>query len=122
MTVPFSLLPDRSPATLAALKQCAERYNVSLIAAALRWLSYTTRRAILVNSRDGDILWARSSESALRTGAYFQDGGSRPYRSACNVAGGQPWQARGGTGRNGSCGRRLAAGANLRNGIARRAV
>ena len=38
MTVPFSLLPDRSPATLAALKQCAEGYNVSLIAAALAQL------------------------------------------------------------------------------------
>ena len=66
------LLPDRGPATLAVLKQCAERYNVSLIAATLRWLSYTSKRAILVNSRDGYILWARSSQSALRSGSYFK--------------------------------------------------
>lgn len=66
------LLPDRGPATLAVLKQCAERYNVSLIAATLRWLSYTSKRAILVNSRDGYILWARSSQNALRSGSYFK--------------------------------------------------
>lgn len=72
------ILPDRSPATLAVLQQCAERYNVSLIAAALRWLSYTTKRAVLVNSRDGYILWARSSENALRTKAYFKTAGQAP--------------------------------------------
>ena len=50
---------------------CADRYRVSLIAALLRWLEYTERRAVLVVSRDGFILWARSSKAALRTGAFF---------------------------------------------------
>jgi hypothetical protein len=54
------------------LRACAERYKVSLIAAVLRWLSYTEKRAILVVSRDGFILWARSSEPAWRTGAFFK--------------------------------------------------
>lgn len=72
------LLPSGSPATLTVLQQCAARYEVSLIAATLRWLSYTTKRAILVNSRDGYILWARSSENALRTGAYFKTSGRPP--------------------------------------------
>ena len=57
------------------LSQCAERYEVSLIAATLRWLAYTERRAVLVLSRDGDGLWARSSESALKTGAFLKTSG-----------------------------------------------
>jgi hypothetical protein len=44
---------------------------VSLIAAVLRWLQYTSRRAVLVVSRDGYIPWSRASKPALRTGAFF---------------------------------------------------
>lgn len=51
---------------------CADRYDVSLIAATLRWLQYTAKRSILVVSRDGFILWARSSKSALHSGLYFK--------------------------------------------------
>ena len=45
---------------------------MSLIAAVLRWLDYTDRRAVLVVSRDGFILWAGSSKAALKTGAFFR--------------------------------------------------
>jgi hypothetical protein len=65
-------VPDRGKVDIDMLRACAERYKVSLIAAVLRWLSYTERRAILVVSRDGFILWARSSTPALRSGAYFK--------------------------------------------------
>jgi hypothetical protein len=54
------------------LSDCAERYDVSLIAATLRWLQYTSRRAMLVVSREGFILWARSSQHALKSGLYFK--------------------------------------------------
>jgi len=54
------------------LSNVAERYDVSLIAAILRWLQYTLRRAVLVVSRDGFILWSRASEAALKTGAFFR--------------------------------------------------
>ena len=57
---------------LDMISHCADRYRVSLIATALRWLGYTERRAVLVVSRDGFILWARSSDLALRTGAFFR--------------------------------------------------
>lgn len=57
---------------LDMISHCADRYRVSLIAALLRWLGYTTRRAVLVVSRDGFILWARSSDRALKTGAFFR--------------------------------------------------
>jgi IrrE N-terminal-like domain len=57
---------------LDIISHCSDRYQVSLIAATLRWLSYTEKRAVLVISRDGYILWARSSVPALKTGAYFR--------------------------------------------------
>jgi hypothetical protein len=57
---------------LDMITYCADRYRVSLIAAVLRWLSYTDKRAVLVVSRDGFILWARSSTAALKTNAYFK--------------------------------------------------
>jgi hypothetical protein len=57
---------------LDMIYHCADRYQVSLIAATLRWLSYTEKRAVLVVSRDGFILWARSSTRALRSGAFFR--------------------------------------------------
>lgn len=62
----------RSPVDLDLIAHCADRYEVSLIAAILRWLEYTERRAVLVVSRDGFILWARSSQKALKTGAFFR--------------------------------------------------
>lgn len=61
---------------LGALSDCASRYGVSLLAASLRWISYTALRAVLVVSRDGFILWARSSQSAMRAGIYFRTTGA----------------------------------------------
>jgi hypothetical protein len=60
---------------LDALSHCADRNRVSLIAATLRWLSYTDKRAVLAVSRDGYIQWSRSSIPALRTGAVFRTSG-----------------------------------------------
>ena len=65
-------IDSRSTATFELLSHCAERYEVSLIAATLRWLAYTERRAVLVVSREGFILWARSSEAAFKSGAYIK--------------------------------------------------
>jgi hypothetical protein len=60
------------------LGACANRYDVSLIAATLRWLQYTSRRSMLVVSRDGFVLWARSSKRALRSGLYFRTRNAPP--------------------------------------------
>lgn len=48
---------------LDVLGGCADRYGVSLTAAVLKWLEFTSKRAVLVMSRDGRIQWARGSES-----------------------------------------------------------
>lgn len=71
-------IPVKAKPTLNDLGDCADRYGVSLVAATLRWLQYTERRSVMVVSRDGFILWARSSPSALRTGAYFKTAGRPP--------------------------------------------
>jgi len=67
-----SQIDARARPTLDDLSSCADRYDVSLIAATLRWLQYTERRAVLVVSKDGFILWARSSQPALRTRLYYK--------------------------------------------------
>lgn len=48
---------------LDVLGGCADRYGVSLTAAMLKWLEFTSKRAVLVMSRDGVVQWARGSES-----------------------------------------------------------
>ena len=53
------------------LSACADRYGVSFAAAVLRWLDYTDRRALLAASRDGFVLWAKSSRSAFESGAFL---------------------------------------------------
>lgn len=63
---------------LDMIGHCADRYEVSLIAAILRWIKYTERRAVLVVSRDGFILWARSSKAAYRSKIYFKTSNCRP--------------------------------------------
>lgn len=65
-------IPATAKVDLDMISHCADRYRVSLIAATLRWLSYTQKRAVLVVSRDGFILWARSSKPALKSGAFFR--------------------------------------------------
>jgi hypothetical protein len=41
-------------------------------------LTYTIRRAVLVVSRDDYVLWSRSSDKALKTGAFFRTAGGPP--------------------------------------------
>lgn len=73
-----SQIDTRQRPDFEVLGACADRYDVSLIAATLRWLQYTSRRAVLVVSRDGFILWARSSKSALKSGLFFRTRGVSP--------------------------------------------
>lgn len=70
--------------TLDDLAACGERYGVSLIAATLRWLEYAERRSVLVVSRDGFVLWSRSSKSALRTGAFYRTMNRTPVEVPAN--------------------------------------
>lgn len=48
---------------LDVLGTCSNRYGVSLTAAILKWLEFTSTRAVLVMSRNGRVQWACGSES-----------------------------------------------------------
>ena len=66
------IIPGDAKPTIQDIGRSAERYGVSLTAAALRWLEYTARRSVLVVSRDGFILWSKPSKSALKTRAFIR--------------------------------------------------
>jgi hypothetical protein len=71
-------IDPKTTINLDMIGHCADRYEVSLMAAILRWIEYTECRAVLVVSRDGFILWARSSKAAFRSGIYFKTSNSPP--------------------------------------------
>ncbi len=62
---------DGQPISFDLLGHCADRYGVSLTAAALCWTEIAPKRAVLIASRDDHVLWAKSNKAALRSGAYF---------------------------------------------------
>ena len=66
------LITDQASVAIEDLSAAAERYGVSLMAAILRWMEYTHRRAILVLSRDGFILWAKSNTPAFQSRAFIR--------------------------------------------------
>lgn len=65
-------IPSDNLAGLTRLGEAAERYGVSLTAATLRWLEYTTTRAMVIASVDGFALWAKSSEAAFKSGRFIR--------------------------------------------------
>ena len=62
---------DGETVSFDLLGHCADRYGVSLTAAAIRWLEIAPKRAVLVASRDDHMLWASSNEAAFKSGAFF---------------------------------------------------
>lgn len=57
---------------LDLMGHCADRYGVSMTAAILKWLDCTEEKAVLVQSTDGFMNWAWSSDAAWKAGAYFK--------------------------------------------------
>lgn len=64
--------------TLDLLKHCADRYGVSLTAAALKWLESTSLCAAVVVATNGFVLWARRSAAATRARIFFPPGMELP--------------------------------------------
>ena len=58
--------------SLELMKHLSDRYESSLTATILKWLSVTDERAMLVVARDGFIDWSWSSEPLLRSGIYYK--------------------------------------------------
>lgn len=73
-----SQLPADIAPTFGDIGACAARYDVSLTAAILRWLEYTSKRAVLVASTEGFVLWAKPSTPAFKSGLYIKTRGMPP--------------------------------------------
>jgi Zn-dependent peptidase ImmA (M78 family) len=67
----FRLQVGGQAISMDLMLHCADRYGVSPMAAALKWIEIAPRRAIVVAARDGFVLWARSNKAALKSGAYL---------------------------------------------------
>lgn len=60
--------------TLDLLGHCADRYETSFTATALKWLEFTDKAAVLVIARDDFICWSYPSKLARRLGVYLPPG------------------------------------------------
>lgn len=58
--------------TLDFLDHCRNRYGVSRMAAALKWLEIAPKRSLVVVARDGFLLWARTNNAAFKSGAFLR--------------------------------------------------
>jgi len=74
--------------TLDLLKHCADRYGVSLTAAALKWLESTNVCAAVVVATNGFVLWGRRSAAAARARIFFPSGTELPPGSLAAGGGG----------------------------------
>ena len=68
----FEVEMQEGDLSLHLLQHVADHFNVSLTAAILKWLSFTTERAMLVVGKDGFIDWTRCSEPLIKSGIYLQ--------------------------------------------------
>jgi len=65
-------------ASLDLLGHCADRYQVSFTAAALKWLEFTDEAAMVVVARDGFVCWSYTSKSARKLKVYLPPGSTLP--------------------------------------------
>lgn len=72
---------DGHPVNIAMLAHCADRYATSLAASAIKLIDFTDQPVVAVVSKGGVILWARSSERALKLGYWFKRGAAVPKGS-----------------------------------------
>lgn len=61
-----------TPISLDLMRHLSDRYEVSITAAILKLLGFTTKRAMIVVGKDGFIDWARSSDPLLKTGIFYR--------------------------------------------------
>lgn len=58
--------------SLDLMRRLSDRYEVSITAAILKWLSITDQRAMIVIGKEGFIDWAWSSEPLIKSGIYYR--------------------------------------------------
>ena len=77
----FRAQVGRNDMTLDLLGHCADRYDVSMTAAALKWLDLTDECAVLVTAVNGFVLWCWRSKAAKRQRIFFERGMPLPAGS-----------------------------------------
>ncbi|QEI11805.1 ImmA/IrrE family metallo-endopeptidase [Cellvibrio japonicus] len=83
-------IPDNIKITMEMMDVVTQRYAVSLLAALIRWIDYTSKRAIVVVSRSGFILWAKPSKSAFSSGIFYRTASSPPIEVPANSIAARP--------------------------------
>jgi len=58
--------------SLGLMRHLSDRYEVSITAAILKWLSITEKRAMIVIGKDGFIDWAWSSDPLIKSGVFYR--------------------------------------------------
>lgn len=71
----------RAEMSLDLLAHCADRYGVSMTAAALKWLDFTDECAVLVTAINGFVLWCWRSKAAKRRRIFVRKGMELPAES-----------------------------------------
>lgn len=77
----FRAQVSKQSMNLDLLRHCADRYGVSLTAAALKWLESTSSCAAVVVATNGYVLWFRRSAAAERARLFFPPGMELPAGS-----------------------------------------
>lgn len=76
-----------APMSLDLLKHLADRYDVSLTAAALKWLEATEQSAAVVVATNGFVKWFRRSAAGEKAGLFFMPGSPLPADSIGSLGG-----------------------------------
>lgn len=63
---------DHQKASIDLMQHLSDRYEVSLTAAILKWLSITDQRAMIVVGKDGFIDWSWGSTKLFASGVFFR--------------------------------------------------
>jgi len=67
------------------LDHVIDRYDVSLMAAARKWIEFTDKRAAMVVASDGFALWGRASAAAYKSGIFVRSGLEIPTNSIAGM-------------------------------------
>lgn len=89
----FRSQTENEHVSMELLMHCANRYDVSLMAAALQCKNIMRKRVVVVAARDGFLLWASSNTAAYKSGAYLSTKKNTipvPKESLINKAKGNP--------------------------------
>lgn len=68
----FRTQADGHKGSMELMQHLADRYDVSITAAILKWLGMTDQRAMIVVGKDGFMDWAWSSEPLLKSGVFYK--------------------------------------------------